>query len=289
MIKIVTWNIQYGKGVDGRIDFKNISKVIKEIGGAEIICLQEISRNNPDLDYGAGDDQVILLREEFPDYTVIFGPAIDSLDRDNKSRCQFGNVVMSKFPVTQIFNHSLPQPCPESDCFYMPRQALEVIVEKDNMPLRIITTHLEFYSQIQRLAQISYLNSIQDDLTLTHKNLRGLKTNGLYPLIDRPIDHILCGDFNILPHEIEYHHINGEELSAVNSGYFDVWTIIHKNKPHCSTCGIYDFEQWPQGPNCRDYFFITDGLKKLLVDIFVEKNTRSSDHQPLVMVLTGFD
>jgi len=44
MLTIVSWNIQYGKGVDGHIDLSRIAREILIDGFPDLICLQEVSR-----------------------------------------------------------------------------------------------------------------------------------------------------------------------------------------------------------------------------------------------------
>ena len=53
---LITWNIQYGKGADGRIDFPRIVETARMLGDADVICIQELAVNFPDLDDGAGAD-----------------------------------------------------------------------------------------------------------------------------------------------------------------------------------------------------------------------------------------
>lgn len=53
-MQIISWNIQCGLGVDGKVDLARIANVMREMGDADIICLQEVSRFNPDLDMNMG-------------------------------------------------------------------------------------------------------------------------------------------------------------------------------------------------------------------------------------------
>ena len=43
-MKFVTYNIQYGTGLDGRYDAGRIADAVR---GADVIALQEVTRNNP--------------------------------------------------------------------------------------------------------------------------------------------------------------------------------------------------------------------------------------------------
>jgi len=60
MLTLVSWNIQYGKGVDGRIDLSRMAEVIHQDGLPDVLCLQEVSRNDPDT--ANGSDQVKYFR-----------------------------------------------------------------------------------------------------------------------------------------------------------------------------------------------------------------------------------
>jgi endonuclease/exonuclease/phosphatase family metal-dependent hydrolase len=65
---ILTWNIQCGLGVDGRVDLARVGDVIKGMGDTDIICLQEVSRFDCEMDGGKGADQVSVLSTLFPDH-----------------------------------------------------------------------------------------------------------------------------------------------------------------------------------------------------------------------------
>ena len=77
MIEILSWNIQNGRGVDGRVDLARIAARIREPGAPDVICLQEVSRRMAELDGGAGDDQAAVLAAALPGYQAFFGAAID--------------------------------------------------------------------------------------------------------------------------------------------------------------------------------------------------------------------
>ena len=70
MFTLVSWNIQYGKGVDGHIDLARIAETIYNDGLPDLLCLQEISRNYPF--NNSGTDQVKELENFFPDYESFF-------------------------------------------------------------------------------------------------------------------------------------------------------------------------------------------------------------------------
>ena len=54
MLSIVSWNIQYGKGVDGLINLTCVARDVRSEGLPDLLCLQEISRNYPTTGNGRG-------------------------------------------------------------------------------------------------------------------------------------------------------------------------------------------------------------------------------------------
>ncbi|HEY8368519.1 MAG TPA: endonuclease, partial [Thermodesulfobacteriota bacterium] len=74
MTAIVTWNIQAGKGCDGVTDLARIAAVVKSMGEADVICLQEVARHEPTIAGGA--DQAAELQALFPGYEAVFGAAL---------------------------------------------------------------------------------------------------------------------------------------------------------------------------------------------------------------------
>ena len=52
-MRLITWNIQWGKGCDGVTDLARIVSVAKEMADADVLCFQEVSDNFINLDGGA--------------------------------------------------------------------------------------------------------------------------------------------------------------------------------------------------------------------------------------------
>jgi endonuclease/exonuclease/phosphatase family metal-dependent hydrolase len=93
-----------------------------------------------------------------PGFEVCFGAAVDELADDGSGRQRFGNVmVATRLPVLQVQHHALPWPpttaCPA--CLGWPVSA--TLRAPWGTPLRVTTTHLEYYSQPARLAQAQAL------------------------------------------------------------------------------------------------------------------------------------
>ena len=268
MTAILTWNIQNGKGCDGLIDLARIARVIQAMGGADVICLQEIARNDPA--FAGGADQVAELAALFPGYEPVFGAALSRGER------QYGNLLLTRVPLVQFFNHLLPHPA-EGGIKHMQRQAIEAVVETPVGPLRVMTTHLEYYSAAHRAAQIERLRAIQQEVA--QNETQPAKSAGSpYDAVPRPSSLVLCGDLNFAPGDAEY----GRLFQAL---LLDGWRHCRKGEPDPPSTGLHDRKQWPMGGHCRDYFAVTPDVARRIVSVEMDAATDASDHQPLRLVL----
>ncbi|MGZ5241322.1 MAG: endonuclease/exonuclease/phosphatase family protein [Caldimonas sp.] len=77
-MKLVTWNIQWCLGVDGRVDPKRIVGEARAFCDFDVLCLQEVAANFPALQGSAGEDQFALLAALLPDCTAVPGVASTS-------------------------------------------------------------------------------------------------------------------------------------------------------------------------------------------------------------------
>lgn len=281
-MRIISWNIQWGRGADGRVDLGRTIAAIGEAGGADVICLQEVAQSFPGLPGGHGEDGVALLSEAFPDHEVVFGPALDVADgRGGRSR--FGNLILSRLPVEQVFRHLLPCPA-DPGVLGMQRGCVEAVLRAPSGPLRVLTTHLEYYSQRQRAAQVRALRALQDEIAAyTGAHAPGKEANPVFAPRPRPASAVVCGDFNCEPDSAEYLLMSsgGDGASAP---WRDAWRIAHGKRPHAPTVGLHGAE-WPDRQYCCDYMWVTDDLAPRVTDFAVAAATDASDHQPVWLEL----
>ncbi|MHA1599706.1 MAG: endonuclease/exonuclease/phosphatase family protein [Alphaproteobacteria bacterium] len=288
MTLILSWNIQNGIGADGVMSLERIAAVIKAMGEPDVICLQEISRHLALFEGGAAADQIAEISALFSGYTVIFGAAIeaahDGAAHDGADpRWQYGNATLTRLPVLSVFRHALPQPA-DGGVKHMARQATEITVATAQGALRVVNTHLEFHAAKQRRAQIERLRDIHHEIASSMRAPPKNDTAGPYQALARPEDCVMCGDFNMETDFDEY----GAMLAPLAEGaapFHDAWRIVHPERPHDPTCGVHDHNQWPQGPHCRDFFFVTDKIARVAQDVIVDTKTNASDHQPLMLRL----
>jgi endonuclease/exonuclease/phosphatase family metal-dependent hydrolase len=277
-MRLLTWNIQCGKGCDGVTDLARIVSVAKEMADADVYCFQEVSDNFVNLDGGA--DQSARLAALLPSYLPVFRPAIETVDNAGGVH-RFGNMTMSRLPVLQISNHLLPWPGAGA-MRSMRRHALEVTVQTAFGPLRIVNTHLEYHSADQREAQIARLLDLQQEASTSSK-ASGFQHKEPYGSQTLAASSVLCGDFNFDVTDRQHALINRSARPGLN--YRDAWGICYPGQPRSPTCGLYDHAQWANGPDCRDFIFTTEELAGRIRRIEVDGETDASDHQPILIEL----
>ena len=273
MTAILTWNIQCGLGCDGVFDLARIARVIRAMGDSDVLCLQEVARNDPA--FGDGADQVARLQALFPEYEAFFGAGLDRRGEGGRRR-EFGNLLLSRLPVLQVFRHLLPHPA-EGGIKHMQRQAIEAVVATAAGPLRVVTTHLEYFSAAHRAAQIERLRQLQAEAA--DNVARPAKPAASpYDPVPRPAALVLCGDLNVQPHEAEYGQLFAPPLA-------DAWRVVRGDEPHPPSTGLFDRRQWPMGGHCRDYFAVTADVAQRVAAVDMDAATDASDHQPLRLSL----
>lgn len=275
MMRIISWNIQWGRGADGRVDLARTARTLQAHGPADVICLQEVTRGFPALS-AEPQDQVAALAAAFPGHEAIYAAGVD-VRSDGEGRAQFGNLVLSALPVLQVFRHALPYPA-DPGVPGMPRCCLEVVVEGASGPLRILTTHLEYYSGLQRRAQVSALRALQAEAE-THAGTHsvGKDSNPAFAARPRPAAALLCGDFNMEPGSDGY-----VLMTAAAAPWLDAWPLVHGRQPHAPTVGLHGAD-WPERAYCCDYFWVSGSLAGRLKELKVDAVTAASDHQPVVL------
>ncbi len=279
MTAIVTWNVQACRGVDGGVDPGRIARVIRSMGPVDVVCLQEVSRNDPEADGDAPVDQAAALSELFPDFEVYYGAAIDRAGGADGRRWQFGNMILTRPQAVQAFRHSLPRPA-DGASKHMPRQATEIVIAERGRALRIVTTHLEYYSAAQRAAQIDRLRELQAEAGANHRTPPPDPGRGPFAAAPRPASLVLCGDFNLVAGDDHYRRVIAAAADDACS-LFDGWTSCRGDVAHDPTCGVFDGDQWPGGAHCRDFMFVTRDVARRIRSIDVDLDTDASDHQPI--------
>ena len=281
-MKLISWNIQWCRGCDGRVDPKRIVEHARALADFDVLCLQEVAANFPALAGSSGEDQFAELAALLPGYTAIPGIAVDLPDPQGGRR-QFGNLILSRLPVGAIRRIALPWP---SDPGFrsMPRMVLQATIQTAAGPVRVMTTHLEYYSALQRSAQVDALRSIHHEAARHALADRDVETDGgpFQGQIHTP-SAILTGDFNFRPDDALYTSIQADIGEGVPR-WVDAWTVRYPGTPHAHTSGVHDRNQWPEPFTC-DFVFASENLRSRISELRVDGRTQASDHQPILLAL----
>lgn len=186
-IRVMSYNIQHGQGVDDRLD---LDRVAAEIGhsGADIVGLQEVDRHWSERSDFA--DQAADLARDL-DMHVVYGANLD-LDPLNpgEPRRQYGNAILSDAPIREWRNTLLPRTGKLEQ-----RGLLEALVTVRRVPVRVFTTHLQHNSQQERIAQIAAIRKV---IATSQESV------------------VLTGDLNARP--------DTPEIDAITEDLVDAWT-----------------------------------------------------------------
>ncbi|RUU33483.1 EEP domain-containing protein [Mesorhizobium sp. M6A.T.Ce.TU.002.03.1.1] len=225
-MKLVSYNIQYGFGSDGRYDLARCAKVV---AGADIIALQEVERHWL---RSNEDDQPEILSRLLPEYHWVYGPAFDMDASERREgrivnrRRQFGTMVLSKLPIVWSRLHTLPlrrtvRPLNTRNA------ALECMIRTPAGPVRVLSLHLAHIAAEERLEQIDYLlaehrRAPSDGGPWSGADDEPVRnwSNG-EPQPENPLAAIWMGDFNMEPGSAEYRRIVGSTPYHRGAAYLD--------------------------------------------------------------------
>ena len=282
-MKLLSWNVQWCRGVDGRVDPGRIAREARAMADADVICLQEVARNFDTLAGSAGEDQFALLAAAFPGYAAIEGVAVDAPGEGGQRR-QFGNLLLSRLPLRQAWRHLLPWPADAAHAD-MQRVAIEAVIESPDIgDLRVTTTHLAYYSAAQRLAQVNALRA-QHAAAQRHRQPPERADTSRGPFHWRPCPGagIVTGDFNCEP-DSPGHERMLAPFADGTSAFKDAWAVAHPGQAHQASVGLFDTVQWPR-PFACDFVFVSVDLAPRISACDVDTLSDASDHQAVVLTL----
>ncbi len=288
-MKLVTWNIQWCRGCDGRVDPARIVAHARALGDFDVLCLQEVASNFATLPGSAGEDQFAVLARLLPGFEPVAGIAVDMPDGAGGRR-RFGNLILSRLPVLRVLRHQLPWPAVRSRKEGMPRMLLEAVVQAPFGEIRVMTTHLEYYSGAQRVAQVAAIRNAHEasGRRAAHDSAAGRGTqpaapNGPFQWLPHPASAVLTADFNFRPEDPLHARLQAGFDSAIPA-FRDAWELAHPGVPHQDTLGVHDRAQWPSA-YASDFIFVTEDLAPRVRDVVVDGKTQASDHQPVLIEL----
>lgn len=141
VLRVVSWNIRHGVGMDARLDLDRTAAVLRTLE-PDLVALQEVDEHCP---RSGGVDQAAML-----------GKALGMQHRfgtfmDNEGG-RYGLAVLSKLPIRATWRHELPEGAE-------PRCALEVAVEAPwlDRPLSFTCVHHDWTQEAIRVRQMKAL------------------------------------------------------------------------------------------------------------------------------------
>ena len=294
-MKLITWNTQWCCGLDGRVSVERIVSEAHAMADFDVLCLQEIASGFDNMP-GQPGDQPAQLQALLPDYRVFFGAAVDEFNASGQ-RQRFGNLIATRLPVASVQHHPLPWPA-DADVPSMPRMCSVVTVQDPGLgAVRVMTTHLAYYSAKQRMAQAQALRELhREACALAAMPPAGEDSNSPFRSRVHTPHAVLCGDFNLSPQAPEYAVIQEPfwPLSHVDKGLTtinneavslqDAWQLAQGDALHAPTFRLYDRTYGP-GPVACDFVFVSDALAPHVLTLSVNPTTQASDHQPVLVEL----
>ena len=282
-VRLVTYNIQFGLGRDGRYD---LARIAAEVGDGDIIALQEVDRHW----LRSGDiDSPAVIASHLADHHWIYGANLDmdASHRDAAGRLvnrrrQFGTMILSRLPIVSSRNHLLPKYGTLTQ-HSIQQGALEAVIATERAgPLRIYSTHLSHLSPATRLPQVEMLLTIHSRAPGEggawcggHPEPDAGWTEGEMPPM--PADAILMGDFNFEWNAPEYERIVGPATTHFGrlnrlTGFVDAWVAAGHREDEGATI--------PAGKRI-DYCFVSAALAHRVRSSRIDAGATGSDHQPL--------
>ncbi len=281
-MRLITWNVQWFCGIDGVVSVERVVTEARAMADFDVLCLQEVAVNYPALDGDAGFDQVARLQTLLPGFEVCFGAAVDELGRHGQ-RQRFGNLIATRLPLATTWHQALPYPA-DGGLRTMPRMCSSATVLSAFGPLRLMTTHLEFYSLRQRGAQAQALLDL-------HAQACGQalappladETGAPFQAKPHTRSAVLCGDFNLLAADPEYALLQSPQAEGA-SRFTDAWPLAQGSRPQAPTFRVFDQRYGPEPIAC-DFIFVSQDLAPRVQRVEVNGLSRASDHQPMLLEL----
>ncbi|MBI3885601.1 MAG: endonuclease/exonuclease/phosphatase family protein [Opitutae bacterium] len=250
-LRLLTYNIAHGRGLTLHQSLRRESAIraqLLKIGrlitrlDVDIAALQEVDENSS---WSGSFDHLACLAENAGMPHVAFGI---TNRRVGRYHLNYGNAVLSRFPITNVESHSFgPRKVGEKGFMYC-----ELELPQGRLPL--LNLHLNHRSRAQRLKQAGRVMEFLD----SHRRLRAARCCAL-PL--------LCGDMNNPAHQ--------PDATATLLGYLEQhadYTLLPKGAKAHTFPSV-----WPQ--RALDYIYLPAGCAKPEAQVV---RSMLSDHRPVL-------
>ncbi|MBM3601175.1 MAG: hypothetical protein FJX35_23505 [Alphaproteobacteria bacterium] len=292
-MRLVSYNIQYGVGKDGKLD---LARAIGAIAGADIVALQEVERNWPKSGMA---DQPAEIQRLMPDYYGVYGPFFDvdasrraADGRVENRRRQHGIMILSRWPIRSSRLFPLPKLDNVTGLGFQ-MGMLEGVVDVPGRPLRVYAVHLSSLASEERLLQAEELMRLwrrtpAEGPTWSGENmLSGVDWSSGEEQPPSPVDAVMLGDFNTRPGTPEYRVLVGDQPAGRDGIHFrmrlsDSWHLAGDGGAGVTfpASPAYPAERLGADGIRIDYGFVSGGLARRVTRAWVDVGAQGSDHQP---------
>lgn len=162
--RVMTYNIQHGEGLDGKVDLQRIADLIRR-EGADIVALQEVDKGT----------QRTARRDLGAELAALTGLTCVFSNNHAFQGGEYGNAILTRFPVLQATNTHYRQVNETEQ-----RGLLQTTLNVRGTHVRFLATHID-----HRRDDSARWSNVAEIENLVRQPRSG-------PLI-------LCGDFNDLP------------------------------------------------------------------------------------------
>ncbi len=279
-MKVVSYNIQYGKGMDGRFD---LVRACNRVRGADIICLQEVDQY---WQRSGNVDQAAEISGLLPTYYYVFGSSFDVDGSASAAhgavvnrRRRHGNMVLSRWPVLSSRCFNLPKQA-YADKFNMHMSCLETVIACSPEPLRVYNLHAGYLESAERIRQVGEFSDLfkrapaEGGAWSGKADIDGVGWDDGRSAPPMPLDAIVCGDFNANVETDEY------RLLLESTGLADCWALADPaqiNAPTWKNERGEDVRMWGK----IDHILVTPTLARRLVAVDIDHAIDASDHKPI--------
>ncbi len=279
-MEVVSYNIQFGRGLDRKIDLKRICQSIK---GADIICLQEVEVG---WQRSGGVDQPKAIWQILPEYYTVFG---SSFDVDNSVKSEDGNVVnrrrqhgvmiLSRWPILSSRTFNLTK-VHHADKFNMQMCFVEAVIKTGDKTLRVYSYHAGYLESEERLAQVKQLVEVYHRSPGEHGAWSGKSDidsddwSNQKQAPEMPDTAIICGDFNCPPDSSEYQYL------IDNSDLVDCWQLCDPANLNTST-RRKDITEDIKISGKIDHILVSHDLAERVQRVVIDHEADGSDHKPV--------
>lgn len=232
-VRVLSWNLHYGVSAEPRVALDEISSAVLE-HSPDVVLLQEVSRG---WILGGGADMLTWLASGL-DMEAAWAPAADS---------QFGNVVLSKWPVSEPRAFRLPYGAGPQN-----RSFASATIDHPMAQLRVTSTHLQHRAG-NADTRIEQVTTLLGEVSAT-------ENSGLT---------ILAGDFNATADSLEINAITDAGWESAQDAAGDSAANTHPS----------------DNPSTRiDWLFSGPGLQPQTAEVLTSETP--SDHLPLLADFT---